>query len=106
MVSPSSACAPGPLADRREQQRVVGELLLERALELRVDLADAALGDAHDLADLAQREVLDVEQDGDLALALRQGVERPAELRLGLGGGGLALGVQAAVAVGQRVDAL
>ena len=32
-----------------------------------MDLADAALGHAEDVADLAQREVLDVEQDGDLA---------------------------------------
>ena len=83
----------------REQQGVVGELLLQGALELRVDLADAALGHAEDVADLAQREVLDVEQDGDLALALGQRVEGAAELVLaGLGGRGL-LGVEALVAV-------
>ena len=41
----------------------------------RVDLADAALGDAEDLADLGQRHVLDVEQDGDLALAAREAGE-------------------------------
>ena len=91
---------------RGEQRRVVGELLLERALELRVDLADAALGHAEDLADLAQREVLDVEQHRDLALALRQHVERAAELVLGGLGRRRLLGVQARVGGGERVDPL
>ena len=56
--------------------------------------------------DLAQREVLDVEQDGDLALALRQRLERAPELGLGLGAGSLVFRVGAGVSVGQRVDAL
>src|SRR5262245_2510997 len=75
---PARLEAPGRLSDGGEQQRVLGQLLLERALELRVDLADAALGHAEDVADLAQREVLDVEEDGDLALALRELLERGA----------------------------
>jgi uncharacterized protein YjiS (DUF1127 family) len=55
-----------------EQRRVVVELRAQRLLELAVDLADAGLRDAEDLADLGQRHVLDVEQDGDLALTLGQ----------------------------------
>src|SRR3712207_8033281 len=47
------------LRDGREQRLVGGELLAQRPLELRVDLADPALGDAEDLADLAQGEVLE-----------------------------------------------
>src|SRR5215213_6883819 len=72
-------------ADGAEQRLVRRQVLAQRALELRVDLADAALGDAEDLADLAQREVLDVEEHRDLALALGQRLERAAELVLGLG---------------------
>ena len=80
--------------------------LLERALELRVDLAHAALGDAEDVADLTQREVLDVEKDGDLALAPRQPLERRAEPLLGLLGGGRVLGIEPLVGGRQRVDPL
>ncbi len=51
-----------------EERRIVRERGAQLLLRLPVDLADAALGDAEDVADLAQREVLDVEQDRDLAL--------------------------------------
>jgi hypothetical protein len=61
---------------------------------------------AEDLADLAQREVLDVEQHGDLALALGQRLEGAAEALLGVRGGGGVLGIEAAVGAGQRVHAL
>src|SRR3712207_2747986 len=57
-------------------------------------------------SDLAQREVLDVEQDGDLALAPGQRLEGAAELLLGLRHRGRVLRVQAHVAAGQRVHAL
>src|SRR4051794_25670592 len=85
------------LADGREEDAVLGQLGLQRALELRMDLADTALGEAEDVADLPQREVLDVEQDGDLALALGQRIERAAEALLRVRGGGGLLGVEAPV---------
>ena len=64
------------------------------------------LGDAEDLADLGQRQVLDVEQDGDLALALGQAGEGLAELVLGLLLGGLVQRVGRRVGRGDGVDAL
>src|SRR3954468_14344679 len=51
--------ARGSLRDLAEERLVLGERRAQRALELGVDLADAALGDAEDLADLAERELLD-----------------------------------------------
>ena len=78
----------------------------EGLLHLAVDLADAALGDAEDVADLGERQVLDVEQHGDLALALRQLGEGGAELLLGLLGRRGVLGVDAVVGRRERVDAL
>ena len=53
-----------------------------------MELADAALGDPEDLADLAQRQVVDVEQNGDLALAGGQALKGLAEALLGLAGDG------------------
>ena len=67
-------------------------------LSCAVDLADAALGHAEDLADLAQGEVLDVEQHGDLALAARELRERArgSGPSRSLRGGGV-LGIEALV---------
>src|SRR5256885_51705 len=72
------------LRDLAEERRLRGELLAELPLQLAVDLADTALGDTEDVADLTKGQVLHVEEDGDLALALRQAAERLAELLLGL----------------------
>src|SRR6476659_2861729 len=58
------------LGDEREQLGVRVELGSQRLLHPPVDLTDAALGDAEDLAYLGQRQVLDVEHHGDLALTL------------------------------------
>ena len=44
--------------DFAEEQLVLVEVLAQRALQLGVDLADAALGDAEHVADLAQRQVV------------------------------------------------
>ncbi len=71
-----------------------------------MDLADAALGDTEHLADLAQGEVLDVEQDGDLALAAPKRGERAAEVLLGLRLGGLVQRIGRVVVAGEHVDAL
>src|SRR4029450_6556426 len=70
---------------------------------LRVELRDAGLGDAEDLADLAQRELLVVVERDDELLALGQPRDRLAErlLQLGLRQLGLRLG---ALRVLDRVD--
>src|SRR5690606_37493873 len=94
------------LGDLAEEQRLVLERAAELALQLAVDLADAALGDAEDLADLAQREVLDVEQHRDLPLAPRQRLEGGAEALLRRRLLGAELRVEALVRGGDRVDAL
>src|SRR5690242_7437186 len=52
-----------PLRDCAERLLVSCQLVAKVTLELPVDLAHPALGDAEDLADLAQRQVVDVEQD-------------------------------------------
>src|SRR4051794_26412472 len=96
----------GRLSDGREEERILVELGLKGPLDLRMDLADAAPLAAEDVADLTQREVLDVEEDGDLALALRQLLERRAELGLGLRRRRRVLGVEPLVASGEGVDAL
>src|SRR5438270_655779 len=67
-----------------EEGRVGVERVAEALLQAGVETAHAALGHTEHLADLAQREVLDVEQDRQLALALGQAPERAAELLLGL----------------------
>src|SRR3954451_22410551 len=85
------------LADRREERGVLRQLALERALEARVDLADAALGHAEHVADLAQRHVVDVEHHGHLALALGQALEGAAEAVLGLADRRGVLGIHALV---------
>ena len=82
-------CPVGTLLGDHGEELLVGlEGLAQRLLHRRVDLTDAALGDAEDLADLGQRHVLDVEQDGDLALAAREAGEGGAEQVLGLALGG------------------
>ena len=73
----------GALGDEAEQLLVGLQLRAQGLEDLRVQLADAALGHAEDLADLAQRQVVDVEQHGDLALARGQAVECLAEALLG-----------------------
>src|SRR4051794_7631179 len=80
--------------EMEERRVVLLEAGAELLLRLAVDLADAALGDTHHLADLGHREVLDVEEDGDLALALGQLAERLPEavLRVGAQRRGLRVG--------------
>src|SRR4051794_5845615 len=73
------------LPDRAEQRLVVAQRAGEVAAQLAVQLADAALGHAEEVAYLAQRELLDVEQDGDLALPARKLVKGLTEARLGVG---------------------
>src|SRR4051812_30586323 len=63
------------LGDFEEESVFGAELVPQAPLELSVDLADAALGHAVKVADLAQRQLLDVEQHGHLALARRQLLE-------------------------------
>ena len=46
-----------------------------------MDLRHAALGHLEHLADLAQGQVLHVQEHRHLALARREPLERPAELR-------------------------
>src|SRR6185295_5627260 len=94
------------LRDLAEERLVLGEGAAQRALELGVDLADAALGDPEDLADLAEGELLDVEQDRDLALAAWQAAECAAEAVLRVAHRGDVLRVRRDVVGGQRVDAL
>jgi hypothetical protein len=67
------------LGDFAQQGRVALQRLAKTALEVPVDLADPALGNAEDLARLAQREVAHVQQHGDRALARREPVERVPE---------------------------
>src|SRR5262249_8133769 len=62
--------------------------------------------DAEDVADLAERELLDVEQDRDLALAAREPAERGAEAVLGVAHRGDVLRVGRDVVGGEGVDAL
>jgi len=69
-----------------------------------VDLADAALRHAEHVADLTQRHVLYVEQDGDTPLALRQSLEGVAKPLLGFAERACVLGVAFAVGAGQHVD--
>ena len=63
-------------------------------------------GDAHHLAHLAQREVLDVEEDADLLLARVERVERLAEGALGVAEHGRVLRPKALVAGLDQLDAL
>src|SRR4051794_192164 len=94
------------LGDHGEELLVRLEGGAQRLLHRRVDLADAALGDAEDLADLGERHVLDVEQDGDLALAAREAGEGGAEQVLGLALRGGVERVLAGIVAGDGVDAL
>src|SRR3954452_18533374 len=101
-----AAAARGGISDLAEERLVLGEGGAQRALELGVDLADAALGDAEDLADLAEGELLDVEQDRDLALTAGEAAEGVAEAVLRVAQRGDVLRVRRDVVGGQGVDAL
>src|SRR5947199_88648 len=68
--------------------------------------AHAALGHAEHLADLAERQVLHVEEHGELTLALAQARERAAELLLGLRARRGPLGVELGLVGQDRLDAL
>src|SRR3954469_70506 len=97
---------PERLRDEAKDVRVGLEGLAQLLLHLAMDLADARFGDAEDVADLGERQVLDVEHHGDLALTLGQRGEGGTELVLGLGGGRRVDGVETLVGAGERVDAL
>src|SRR3954471_6567461 len=96
----------GALRDLAEERLVLGERRAQRALELGVDLADAALGDAEDIADLAERELLDVQEDRDLALTAGEQAEGAAEAVLRVAHRRDVLGVRRDVVGAQGVDAL
>src|SRR5579871_3550749 len=61
---------------------MVRERLTQLSPQLAADLAHATLRDADPLADLAQRHVLDVQQEEDLAVARTEPAEHLAEAGL------------------------
>src|SRR5687767_7477380 len=75
---------PAGLAERSCFGRFRLQPGLQAEDRLRVELRDARLGDAQDLADLAQREVLVVVEGHDELLALGQAGDRVGEMVLHL----------------------
>src|SRR5215208_3399997 len=104
----TSLPSASPALEGEMERRTLPEVVaLEAALQpqhgLRVQLRDARLGDAEDLADLAQGQVLVVvERDHEL-LTLRQGGDRVGQAVLELGLGEQRLGVRG-VGIVQRVE--
>src|SRR3954449_5664215 len=106
----SAACgmpSPLPLTEGRRLPSVPQVVSLQPGLEaqhgLRVQLGDARLGDAEDLADLAEGQVLVVVEGDHELLALGQGGDRVGEAVLELGGVEQVLRV-GRVGVVQRVE--
>jgi hypothetical protein len=87
VVGPSGRPRPWPplgaLGDFDQELLVGLKLLAQVPLQLTVDLADAAPRDSEDRTDLAQRQVVHVQQHGDLATAFRQASVRAEETVLG-----------------------
>src|SRR6185436_13085907 len=107
MPGTSLSSASPSLKGEMERGKLPEVVALEAALEpqhsLRVQLGDARLGDAEDLADLPQRQVLVVvERDHEL-LALGQRGDRVREAVLELGGVEDLLGI-GRIRVVQRVE--
>src|SRR3954454_2367526 len=106
----SAACgmpSPLPRTEGRRLPSVPQVVSLQPRLEaqhgLRVQLGDARLGDAEDLADLPQGQVLVVVESDHELLALGQGRDRVREAVFQLGGVEQLLRVRG-VGVGERVE--
>src|SRR5665213_3096095 len=80
-LSETPAAGQSRLGDFVQQSRVASQPFAQTALELGVDLADAALGDAEDLADLLEVEIVEVKEDGDVSLARAQALQRGVKAR-------------------------